>query len=99
MARKQRLKKYPWQQRTAVVARLENVLRDHFPQALCRVFPAGDQRLRVLVIDDQFNGLEFMKKRKFVLNELNRARDNAELTPADMNEIGSIEVFSPLELV
>jgi hypothetical protein len=92
-------KRHAWQRRTPTVEKFEGVLAEHFPAALCRVYPAKDGKLRILVIDDRFIGQDFFKKRDCVLKELYRANKNAELTSDDMNEIGSIDVFSPLELV
>jgi len=78
---------------------LASYLRGAYPKGFFRVLVAPDGRLRILVVDDQFNGVDFVQKHKYVLDGLNRAVERRELAKADLARVSSIDVYSPKGLV
>ena len=102
MVRKQSLKipEYPVSSGAKqLVEKYEQLLAALFPKAYCRSFAAPDGRIRLLVVDDQFNQVQFSHKHKYVLERLNAAVAARRLSKRELDSISSIDVYSPKELV
>jgi len=79
--------------------RLASYLQRTYPRGYCRIVVAPNGRLRLLVIDDRFNGMDVLKKHDYVVDGLKRAVARGELAKAHLARVSSVEVFSTLELV
>lgn len=79
---------------------VERILRSGFPGAYCKVLYAPDHRLRILIVDEQFNGVETLAKMKQVVERLTRPKSGLRgLSEEEMEAISSINGYGPAELV
>ena len=79
---------------------VESILENRFPGAYCKVLHAPDNRLRVLIVDEHFNGVETLAKMKEVVERLRRPKIGRRgLSEDEMEVISSINAYGPAELV
>lgn len=84
---------------SSLANKLEAILHEKFPSGFCRVLQASlPGKVRIVIVDDQFNHMDTFVKIQGVVRTLDRAVKKGLLTEFEMQQIASINALGSLEL-